>query len=586
MLHPADVPFFTALCRRPGKPVNFVPVIDADVRRWWRPTRCGRPTTRATPPTRCASSPGTVAVAGITEVDEPVGDLLDRFERATTDELLAAGAAPTRGREPQRTRPRPEVCSASCCAAPGRAVGLAPDPQPACTASATSPTGRSTATAPPTPRTGATLNAVDAEHAELTVPLLADRAVRIRITVPASTRDGGAPVVTAADAEAAMSALLGVAAGQDLPAVKNGARTRQRSPGSPTWSPTTPASPAPGCPSRSTIGASAVPDVVVGACWPAVFAVLGAADHRPTASHVIEGMLDLVHLDHAVDMVGDDPDRDQRCSPSKAESVAVVDTDMRPRRRGRTSRSGPSRSTAPPRRPFATLVERFVIRGRTGTGELADPAGAGGSRPTPSPTPRAAVAARSPIVAPHHMGAFAAVSGDHNPIHTVRTPPPGSPGSTARSCTACGSPPWRSAPPRPSAPRTTRARSAAGLTRWVLPLLPGAEVEITVERTGVIGGDRSSRSSCRADGELGDGRLRPSWPRRGRRTPSPARASRARAWASRPAPAPRPPARSGTAPTRTPARRSASRSSRSSATTRPSCGPTVSCTVTPTACSS
>ncbi|KAG1363135.1 hypothetical protein G6F59_018981 [Rhizopus arrhizus] len=27
-LHPADVPFFITLCKTPGKPVNFVPVID------------------------------------------------------------------------------------------------------------------------------------------------------------------------------------------------------------------------------------------------------------------------------------------------------------------------------------------------------------------------------------------------------------------------------------------------------------------------------------------------------------------------------------------------------------------------------
>ena len=35
-LHPADVPFFVTLCKTLGKPVNFVPVIDKDVRRWWR----------------------------------------------------------------------------------------------------------------------------------------------------------------------------------------------------------------------------------------------------------------------------------------------------------------------------------------------------------------------------------------------------------------------------------------------------------------------------------------------------------------------------------------------------------------------
>jgi fatty acid synthase len=37
VLHPADAGFFVALCRTPGKPVNFIPVVDADVRRWWRP---------------------------------------------------------------------------------------------------------------------------------------------------------------------------------------------------------------------------------------------------------------------------------------------------------------------------------------------------------------------------------------------------------------------------------------------------------------------------------------------------------------------------------------------------------------------
>ena len=36
LLHPADVPFFITLCKTLGKPVNFVPVIDKDVRRWWR----------------------------------------------------------------------------------------------------------------------------------------------------------------------------------------------------------------------------------------------------------------------------------------------------------------------------------------------------------------------------------------------------------------------------------------------------------------------------------------------------------------------------------------------------------------------
>ena len=34
-------------------------------------------------------------MAGITRVDEPVGELLDRFEQASIDEVLASGVQPT-----------------------------------------------------------------------------------------------------------------------------------------------------------------------------------------------------------------------------------------------------------------------------------------------------------------------------------------------------------------------------------------------------------------------------------------------------------------------------------------------------------
>ena len=35
LLHPADAQFFLEVCDRPGKPVPFVPVLDAEVRRWY-----------------------------------------------------------------------------------------------------------------------------------------------------------------------------------------------------------------------------------------------------------------------------------------------------------------------------------------------------------------------------------------------------------------------------------------------------------------------------------------------------------------------------------------------------------------------
>ncbi|MBX9638949.1 MAG: DUF1729 domain-containing protein, partial [Mycobacteriaceae bacterium] len=93
-LHPADVPFFISLCKTLGKPVNFVPVIDKDVRRWWRSDSLWQAHDARYDADQVCIIPGPAAVAGITRLDEPVGELLDRFEQAAIDQVLAAGAEP------------------------------------------------------------------------------------------------------------------------------------------------------------------------------------------------------------------------------------------------------------------------------------------------------------------------------------------------------------------------------------------------------------------------------------------------------------------------------------------------------------
>lgn len=93
-LHPADVPFFVTLCKTLGKPVNFVPVIDQDVRRWWRSDSLWQAHDARYDADAVCIIPGTASVAGITRMDEPVGELLDRFEQAAIDEVLGAGVEP------------------------------------------------------------------------------------------------------------------------------------------------------------------------------------------------------------------------------------------------------------------------------------------------------------------------------------------------------------------------------------------------------------------------------------------------------------------------------------------------------------
>lgn len=498
VLHPADVSFFTALCKTPGKPVNFVPVVDGDVRRWWRSDSLWQAHDPRYTADQVCIIPGTVAVAGITRVDEPVGELLDRFEKATVEELVAAGVEPVQitGRRHEDVASglldavlsAPDVTWASRLTLnPVRRLGdLAEWAVESGTVATHAPTG-------------ATLTVVDAEHVDLTVPLRQDKNVKIRITVPASVRDGGAPVVTEADAAASMSALLGVAAGQELPTVKNGVARINIA-----WAPDSIADHAgvtgSGLPTTLSTNDNAVPDVIVGACWPAVFAVLGAAK-TDDAKSVIEGMLDLVHLDHSVNLVGRLP-ADTSVLVVRAESKSVVDTDL-----GRVVEVhvevGVMRDQGLEAQPLATLVERFAIRGRTGKGELADPARAGGAVSddvveTPRRRRRDAV-----IVAPRHMGAFARVSGDHNPIHTS---------DAAALLAGLGSPivhgMWLSAaaqqvvtaveldakvPPR---------RLTAWTTRFLGMVRPGAEIDVRVDRIATDHGAEIVEVGCRVDGDL------------------------------------------------------------------------------------
>ena len=77
------------MARRPGKPVPFVPVIDADVRRWYQSDSLWQSHSDLYDADQVLIIPGPVAVAGITTVDEPVAHLLDRFETSVAEALAA-----------------------------------------------------------------------------------------------------------------------------------------------------------------------------------------------------------------------------------------------------------------------------------------------------------------------------------------------------------------------------------------------------------------------------------------------------------------------------------------------------------------
>lgn len=493
-LHPADIPFFITLCKTLGKPVNFVPVIDKDVRRWWRSDSLWQAHDARYDADQVCVIPGTAAVAGITRVDEPVGELLDRFEQAAIDEVLAAGVKPVPAVSRRQARAditgplavvldSPDVLWAGRTAInPVHRIGAPSEWQVNENRSATHPS------------TGARLE-LDGDSVTLNVPL-SGVWIAIHFTLPAATVDGGMPVVTTDDASAAMRAVLAIAAGADgvdaLPVVTDNVATVTAD-----WDPeevadhtgVTATFGAPLAP-----GLTLVPDALVGRCWPAVFSVIGAAvtdDGIP----VVEGLLSLVHLDHAAHLLAPMPAERAELTVT-ATASAAYDTEV-----GRVVPVSVSITDAAGTE-LARLEERFAIRGRSGAAELTDPVRAGGAiTDNATETPRRRRRDVT-VTAPVDMSAFAVVSGDHNPIHTDRA---------AALLAGLKSPivhgMWLSAAAQHVVTATDgRATPPARLVGWTSRflgmVLPGDEIEFRVDRVGIDRGAEIIEVTAKVGGEL------------------------------------------------------------------------------------
>jgi len=477
-LHPADEAFFVEVCRRPGKPVNFVPVIDADVRRWWRSDSLWQAHDPRYTADQVCVIPGTASVAGITRVDEPVAELLQRFEDAAIDALLASGRAP------QRVPGRRREGDAQL-AAPLALVLASPDVSWA-GRTVRNPVHRlgddwvlTGNTSAEQAATGARLAVAGDDAVDLVVPLGGGRSLTLRLDLPASTSRGHAPVVSAESAESAMGQIVSGAVAGDLPEVGQGVARLDVA-----WDPDLAADHAAVSGGPLVLGRHRVPDVLVGLAWPAVFAVIGAA-RTDDGTPVVEGMLDLVHLDHAI--TTDCLPAERTDLPVSASLVAVEDTAY-----GRVVTVDVTVGDV------ATMRERFAIRGRTGEGTLPDPARAGGALADApvKDTPRR-TRARVTLTAPSDLGAFAAVTGDHNPIHTS---------VAAARLAGLGEPivhgMWTSAAAQHAVTTETGRRIAGWTTRFMAPVRPGAEVEVRADRVGLSDGREVLDVTVRAEGEV------------------------------------------------------------------------------------
>ena len=77
------------LVREYPKPMPFVPVIDNDLLRWWGQDQLWQSEDSRYSADSVRIIPGPISVAGITTVDEPVADILGRFEEAMVKRVSA-----------------------------------------------------------------------------------------------------------------------------------------------------------------------------------------------------------------------------------------------------------------------------------------------------------------------------------------------------------------------------------------------------------------------------------------------------------------------------------------------------------------
>ncbi|QNE90483.1 DUF1729 domain-containing protein [Corynebacterium incognita] len=460
-LYPADIAWFIKLLRSPGKPAGFVPVIDADVRLWWRADSLWQAHDARFDADEVCIIPGTVAVAGITEANEPVADILARFEKAAVQRLYAVAEQRAQLHDDaQVTEIAPRTLLERVRTAPyvswaGRyqsnPVQLLDDPQLEVINN----------------------DAADAaaEVVRLTVDM-GDGACVIDFQLPEGAPYAAVPEVSAASAERAMQSLVRTAAGGQL---AEGEWTTDINPALRAQYTNVTAGYVTAAEGEHA-AATAAPDVLVGRAWPAVFSAIAQAEIPGTGRSVIEGMLDLVHLEHNLTLHQPVPEQAQLKVTARATDVRdtlagrVVEVEAEIRAGDTTAVENNTGENL-----LATLVERFAIRGRRGEADVP-------VTPTPDTVTDKAPSFRNllTVTAPESMRPFAVVSGDRNPIH-VNTDAAALAG-LQDGVIVHGM--WTSALAQAAA-----AFDGVEIREWsatmAAPILPGATIEYLVERTGV-----------------------------------------------------------------------------------------------------
>ena len=430
---PTDVAWFPVLVREYPKPMPFVPVIDNDLLRWWGQDQLWQSEDQRYSADSVRAIPGPISVAGITTIDEPIADILGRFETAAIkrvqDEQQAADAA-----ENDDFAALGEATSAE--------DFIRKSPNISWVGHITDNPAYGTALGDQYYE----IRAFDAAAGKYDLDIHLDtywdndpdggtskHAVR-DIVIPLiveGTEPGRVPVVDRERLIPDVYAMLAATAGIGNTAITgdkltempqlDGKTSDERPFATATAAYTLSANlgfdheAATGAALPTTLQPSRIaPDALVGPAWPAIYTALGSVYVK--GYPVIEGLLNAVHLDHLIELEVNEED----LLKHTGETITLKSwaEDYFESASGRVVTIHVTH-TAADGTLLARETERFAIRGRVYSDALpADaPEFGDAEHEEIAPTPRRLLR-RVKVVAPHDMTAFARTSGDFNPIHT------------------------------------------------------------------------------------------------------------------------------------------------------------------------
>ena len=511
---PADVAWFPVLVREYPKPMPFVPVIDNDLLRWWGQDQLWQSEDQRYSADSVRAIPGPISVAGITTVDEPIADILGRFENAAIE----------------RVKAEQNASESNDFAALGEAVSAEDFIRK-------SPNISWVGHIADNPAYGTALGdqyyeirAFDAAAGKYDLDIHLDtywdndpdggtskHAVR-DIVIPLiveGTELGRVPVVDRERLIPDVYAMLAATAGIGNTAITgdkltempqlDGKVSAERPFATATAVYTLSANlgfdheAATGAALPSTLQPSRIaPDALVGPAWPAIYTALGSVYVK--GYPVIEGLLNAVHLDHLIELEVNEED----LLKHTGETIALKSwaEDYFESASGRVVTIHVTH-TAADGTLLARETERFAIRGRVYSDALpADaPEFGDAEHKEIAPTPHRLLR-RVKVVAPHDMTAFARTSGDFNPIHTSTR---GARISGLQAPLVHGM--WLSATAQHAVQATDEKGTHYEIAGWTYNMYGMVQlddtVEISVERVGKVRhGGMTLEVTCRIDGQL------------------------------------------------------------------------------------